>query len=129
MPPEKRKRIQNTRDDSENGRIKPEPKRIIYKALFSEFASEPDADGYFLRHMAPETYHCSTLTIYLDSTSGARIQLGVNNEEFVERDVVQGANVLQVNRIVPAGTRIRMRFVDGTSARGIWASWQGILNA
>ena len=121
------KRINNTRDrGGHRGPLEPklpQPKPIG----FSEYASLPDSDGYVCRHMTPVGYYCRTVNIFIENTSGARVQFRVG-DDFVERQLTQGLNVLQVERALPPGERLTMRIVEGSVA-GIWVSWLGLTHA
>ena len=120
-------RLNNTR---EKGAPRPrEQKPVTSFVAFGEYAPQADADGYFLRHLAPTTYYCRSVVIFVDNTTGGRVRFRVNDDEYVERDLAQGMNTLQVERIVPGGTRIRAQLIDGTSAMGIWTAWMGEVNA
>lgn len=121
--PEKKERLFNTRKRTQ--RKKPETRKVVFPVPFSAYVHEPDVDGFVYRHYAPCTYFCKTLRIFLDNTSGGKVQLRINDNEYVEKEVVQGDNVFQVERIIPAGTRIRLRLIDGTTATGIWVAWVG----
>lgn len=125
---ERRERINNTRKADEAARAGQPPRQVIVKVAsvaFSEYVMVPDQDGYCFRHMAPVGYYCKSLMIFLDNCVGARIQLRVGDDEYVERDVVVGENIFQIERAIPAGTRIRLRFIESTTATGIWAAWAG----
>lgn len=127
-------RLRNTRAASLAEAEKPErairreERKRVCVLPFSLYTGVPEDDGVLFRHMAPATYYCKTLSIYLNATDGIRMQLGVDNTEFIERDLVSGMNVFQVERIVPVGTRITMKITEG-SARGAWAAWTGEVDA
>lgn len=129
---EMRERINNTRKVTEAARANRPQREVVHRpniVAFSDYVVAPDVDGYCFRHYAPVTYYCKTLSLYLDNTDGGRIQLRVGDDEFVERDVVAGENTIQVERVIPAGTRIRLSFINGTRATGAWIAWSGEVNA
>ena len=131
---QQRDRMFNTRKRNE-GKEKPErPERPPrqQRLAFSDYAQKPDSDGLIHCHYAPCTYQCEVVRIFIDSTDGGRIQLrvtapNVEGDEFVEREVHGGENIIQVSRAIPAGTRVRLRMVEG-SAVGIWTAWTGMVS-
>jgi hypothetical protein len=129
---EKRERINNTRKVTDAMRTERPARQVVVKThavAFSEYVMVPDQDGFAFRHMAPVGYYCKSLQLFLDNCSGARIQLRVGDDEYVERDVVAGENTFQIERVIPAGTRIRLRFIESTTAMGIWIAWVGEASA
>ena len=130
---EKRERINNTRKVEEQRRAGLPPRQVVARTpcvvAFSDYIMTPDVDGFCFRHLAPVTYYCKSLQLWLDNTAGGRIQLRVGDDEYVERDVVAGDNTIQVERIILAGTRIRLRLVNDTKATGVWIAWSGEVNA
>ena len=128
MTVERRERIFNTRDRNKG---KERPERPVRKSFvyFSDYAPGPDPDGYTFFHYAPCTYYCKALRLFINATGGGKIQLRVNDDEYIEREIQEGENVFQVERIIPSGTRIRLRFIEDTRAVGIWVAWSGEVEA
>jgi hypothetical protein len=126
-----RERTTNTRKSGET-RQRPAPVKVerpTAPVAFSGYCNVPDADGYFFWHQAPLDYSCTQLTVHFDAFDGGAIEIGVNNTEFVRVDVEPGTNVIEMNRVLPAGARVRARLLDGVTARGIWLSWVGVASA
>lgn len=123
MPPEQRQRIQNTR--RQTGQKKPERRPQKRAVSFSGYCATPDIDGYFFHHMAPCAYYCKSFVLHIDNTDGGRMRMRIGDDEYVERDIVPGENVVQVERLVPAGTRIKLQLINKTTAAGLWVAWNG----
>lgn len=121
-------RINNTRRDA---KPRPRPAKRTNRGpkkdlvCFDAYIPLSDQNGFFARHMAPCSYFCEQVRIYIDSTDGGQVELGVDDTEFVRSEVKAGENTIQIKRIIPEGSRIKMKFID-TDASGIWVAWKGV---
>lgn len=129
MPPPTRERTRNTVAQGPVRAVERPVQIIPAVVAFSEYVASGGQDGFILHHRAPCSYYCKSLLIGLDNTTGGRIRFRVGADEYVEKDVVQGDNTIQVERIIPEGTKIRLQLIEGTTATGVWMSWNGIISA
>ncbi len=122
------RRINNTRARNAASDKPKEPRepRVRTVVAFSLYEPHPDESGGLFWHMAPMDYLCKALTVYVGGVNGetVRLRFSVNDTEYIERDMKVGENEFEVNRVIPAGSRVSISVVEG-SGLNFWVSWTG----
>ena len=124
-----RERINNTRKEApRRKRPAAKPKPVPAPISLNGYTQAPDENGFFYRCLIPNSFNCTQVDIHLEASDGGQVELGVDNTEFVRATVKGGLNTIQVNRVVPAGAIIRIKFIEG-SAAGCYVAMKGTLSA